>query len=215
MGQLSKEQRRFLETTAAQYAEHLDDAADWLAGRAISLDHARYEGLGVVRNPPALHESYEGRLAIPYITEFGVVNMSFRCLRDHSCKQEGCVKYLKLKGAESDLYGVRAFDDARDWVGVCEGELDSLILRQIGIPAVSNPGAKNWKSHWPNVFEDFSRVYIFADADSAGEGMFEKFQDGLAKTSAAVIKVRLPKGEDVNSTYQKYGAEAILKRIKK
>lgn len=215
MGSLSKEQKRFLESTAAQYAEHLGDAAEWLAERGIDLDHARYEGLGVVRNPPALHEQQEGRLAIPYITEFGVVNMSFRCLKDHKCKDSGCIKYIKLKGAESDLYGVRAFDEARDWIGVCEGELDSLILRQIGIPAVSNPGAKNWKEHWPNVFEDFSRVYIFADADSAGEGMFEKFQDGLSKTSAAVIKVRLPAGEDVNSTYQKYGAEAILKRIKK
>lgn len=226
MGSLSKEQKRFLESTAAQYAEHLGDAAEWLAERGIDLDHARYEGLGVVRNPPALHEYHEGRLAIPYITEFGVVNMSFRCLKDHKCKETldyvkadgakvNCTKYKKLKGAESDLYGVRAFDEARDWIGVCEGELDSLILRQIGIPAVSNPGAKNWKEHWPNVFEDFSRIYIFADGDAAGEGMFEKFQDGLSKTSAAVIKVRLPAGEDVNSTYQKYGAEAILKRIKK
>jgi 5S rRNA maturation endonuclease (ribonuclease M5) len=215
MGMLSKEQRKFLESSAVQYAEHLDDAAEWLAARGIDLEHARFEGLGVVRNPTAMHEGYEGRLAIPYITEFGVVNMSFRCLRNHKCRDEGCVKYLKRKGAESDLYGVRAFDDARDWIGVCEGELDSLILRQIGIPAVSNPGAKNWKEWWPNVFEDFSRVYVFADADDAGDGMYERFSDGLSKTSASVIKVKLPAGEDVNSTYVKHGADAILRRIKK
>lgn len=226
MPALSKEQRRFLESTAIQYAEHLDDAAEWLAGRGIELEHARFEGLGVVRNPPAAHETFEGRLAIPYITEFGPVNMTFRCLKDHDCKstvaytkKDGtevkCGKYLKSPGMESDLYGVRAFDDARDWIGVCEGELDSLILRQIGIPAVSNPGAKNWNPWWPNVFEDFSRVYVFADADSAGEGMYEMFVDRLARASTTVIKVALPRGEDVNSTYQKYGAEAILKRIKK
>ena len=212
MPQLSKEQKRFLDSTALQYAEHLADAEGWLAGRGIELDHARYEGLGVVTDPPALHEHLRGRLSIPYITDFGVVNMSFRCLEDHKCKDEGHGKYLKSKGAESDLYGVRAFDDATDWIGVCEGELDSLILRQIGIPAVSVPGAKVWKQHWPNVFEDLSRVYVFSDADDAGDEMYKKLQD---KLNMPVLKVRLPKGEDVNSTYLKYGSQAIIERIKK
>lgn len=212
MSQLSKEQRKFLDSTASQYAEHLDEAAGWLGARGIDPDHARYEGLGVVTNPPALHEQYRGRLSIPYITDFGVVNMTFRCLEDHNCKDHGHGKYLKTKGAESDLYGVRAFDDATDWIGICEGELDSLILRQIGIPAVSIPGAKTWKKHWPNVFEDLSRVYVFADGDDAGEGMFEHVRDNL---SMPVLKVKLPKGEDVNSTFLKYGSRAIIERIKK
>ena len=176
------------------------------------MEAAAYEGLGVVRDAPALHEQYEGRLAIPYITDYGPVNMTFRCLKDHDCKEHGHGKYLKVKGAESDLYGVRAFDDATDWIGVCEGELDSLILRQIGIPAVSNPGATNWKDHWPNVFEDLSRIYVFADADESGNKMYNTFRDNLPMP---VIKVRLPVGEDVNSTYVKYGAQAIIDRIKK
>lgn len=215
MAQLSRERKLFLESTASQYSEHLGDAAEWLVERGIDLGRAAYEGLGVVRNPPALHASYEGRLAIPYVTQYGIVNMTFRCLQDHDCKANGHGKYRKLKGQESDLYGVRAFDDATDWIGVCEGELDSLILRQIGLPAISNPGAKNWKAHWPNVFEDFSRIYIFADGDTAGEGMYETFRDNLLKSNTSVIKVALPPGEDVNSTYVKYGAESILKRIKK
>lgn len=225
MGSLSKEQKIFLESTAAQYAENLPAAAEWLVGRGIDPDHAAYEGLGVVINPPALHEGYRGRLSIPYVTSAGVVNMSFRCLQDHKCKEtvlyqkDGkdvhCIKYIKPAGREADLYGVRAFSDAREWIGVCEGELDSLILRQIGVPAVSNPGATNWKDWWPNVFEDFSRIYVFSDADEAGDKMFKMFKERLMSTASQVIQVRLPKGEDVNSTYQKYGAEAILKRIKK
>lgn len=216
MPQLSKEQKVFLETTASQYAEHLDLAADWLVGRGIDLEHARYEGLGVVVDPPAVHEQYAGRLAIPYITDFGPVNMSFRCLQSHGCKDEGHGKYLKMPkwnpDMPSDLYGVRSFDDATDWIGVCEGELDSLVLRQIGIPSVAIPGASNWEEHWSNVFEDLSRIYVFADADEAGKKLYERLRD---KLSMPVLKVRLPKGEDVNSTYVKYGAQAIIDRIKK
>lgn len=219
----SAEQLRLLNDTASQYAEHLEDAAEWLAGRGIEMEHAAYEGLGVVRNPPSVHQSYEGRLSIPYITKYGVVSMSFRCLKDHNCKAteiykkaDGtpvyCKKYMKMAKQESTLYGVRSFTDAVDWIGVTEGELDSLILRQIGIPAVAIPGSTNWQNHWANVFEDLSRVYMFADADLAGEGLYDRLRD---KLNVPVIKVRLPKGEDVNSTFQKYGAQAILDRIKK
>lgn len=216
MQALSKEHLLSLSNTASQYAEHLDDAAGWLEARGIDLDHARYEGLGVVRNPPAIHEQYEGRLSIPYITDFGPVNMSFRCLEDHSCKEEGHGKYLKLKKTDpdqpADLYGVRSFDDATDWIGITEGELDSLVLRQIGIPAIAVPGASNWEDHWRNVFEDLSRVYVFADADDAGMKLYERFRD---KLDMPVLRVKLPQGEDVNSTYLKYGAQAIVDRIKK
>lgn len=212
MPQPSKERRAFLETTASQYALHLDLAADWLEARKIDLDHARYEGLGVVVDPPAIHQDYAGRLAIPYITDFGPVKMSFRCLQDHKCSDHGHGKYLKEKGEESGLYGVRSFDDATDWIGITEGELDSLILRQIGIPAVAIPGSTNWQEHWKNVFEDLSRVYVFADADEAGLKMYKNIQD---KLKMPVIRVRLPSGEDVNSTYVKYGAQAIIDRVKK
>lgn len=212
MAALSAEQKRFLETTASQYAGHLHEAAEWLEGRGIDLGHAAYEGLGVVRNAPAIHEQYEGRLSIPYITQYGVVAIRFRCMKDHSCKDHGHGKYLGPKHQKNTLYGVRSFADAVDWIGICEGELDSLILRQIGIPAISIPGSTNWEDYWPNIFEDLSRLYVFADGDEAGEGMYNTLRD---KLKMPVIKVRLPKGEDVNSTFLKYGAQAIVDRIKK
>lgn len=212
MANLSKEQRKSLETTALQYASHLPEALGWLEGRGVTPEQASYEGLGVVRDAPAIHEQYEGRLSIPYLTETGPVGLAFRCMRDHDCKELGHGKYLRPKNQEATLYGVRCFDDATDWIAVCEGEMDSLILRQIGLPAVSIPGSTTWKEHWENVFEDLSRIYVFADGDDSGNKMWESLRD---KLSMPVLKVKLPAGEDVNSTFTRYGADAIIKRIKK
>lgn len=219
---LSKEHRKFLEKATLQYAEHLDVAAEVLAARGIDLEHARSNGLGVVTNPPAQHASYRGRLAIPYLTDAGPVNMSFRCLRDHKCKEtvlyqkDGkdvtCVKMLKMEGWNSNLYGVQSIAWADEWIAVTEGELDALVLQQLGIPAVGVPGTGNWKDHWLNIFDDFSRVYVFADSDPAGETMFKKW---AARMPTQAIHAKLPKGEDVNSTFVKYGAERVMAGIKK
>lgn len=215
MPALSKEQRRFLEATASHYQAHLEVLVPVLEARGVDLDHARAEGLGAVVDPPDLHMEYATRLAIPYVTEFGVINMSFRCINPR-CEDDGHAtcggKYQKMRGWETNLYGVRSFRDADDWICVTEGELDSLILRQIGLPAVAIPGAKSWKSHWCNVFEDFSKVYVFSDGDSSGQKMFETVRDRL---DMPVLNVPMKQGEDVNSSLLKYGPDYLLGKVKR
>ena len=213
MAALSKEQRSLLETATLRYADHLDDAAEWLAGRGIDLEHARSNGLGVVRDPLPQHAGLEGRLAIPYLTDFGPVNMTFRCLADHDCKSiEFHGKYEKMKGWVTNLYGMQSVGHADEWIAVTEGEVDRLTLTQIGIPAIGVPGAENWQAHWVNVFEDFSRIYVFTDGDKAGRDMWDRFSHELGSKA---IRVRMPDGEDVNSIYTKHGAEPLVSGIKK
>ena len=65
MGKLSSEQRSYLVRAWETYSPHLEDAAEWLAGRGVDPDHAASRGLGVVRNPLPGHEPAEGYLAIP------------------------------------------------------------------------------------------------------------------------------------------------------
>lgn len=212
---LSKERKRFLEATARHYQDHLEVLAPILEERGVDLTHAQVEGLGAVVDPPDLHEEYRGRLAIPYVTEFGVVNMSFRCVNPQ-CDEDGHArcggKYRKMKGWGANLYGVRSIKDADEWIAVTEGELDSLILRQLGIPAVAIPGAANWKPHWCNVFEDFSKIYVFADGDSSGHKMFETVRDRL---DMPVVEIPMKAGEDVNSSYLKYGPDYLLGKVKR
>lgn len=212
MPKLSNERRKFLKRATLQYQDHLDDARVFLDKRGIDLDFARSVGLGVVRNPEAIHLDYEGRLAIPYITDAGPVQMAFRCIKDHDCKYEKCIKILRPKGWPNRLYGVQAADQADEWIAVAEGEIDAMILQMIGIPAVGVPGSEVFKDHWVNVFEDFSRVYLFADGDSAGDDMISKWRDRI---ETAVISAQMPRGEDVNSVFLTEGPDFIISKIKK
>lgn len=209
MGALSKEQRRFLERATLQYASHLDEAQGVLEARGLEMGLARSSALGVVRDPLPGHEHHTGKLVIPYLTDAGPVNLTFRCLRDHG--HEGHGKYVREKGLPGNLYNVQAIAYAEEWIVVTEGELDALIMKQIGIPALAVPGVEHWKEHWPNVFEDFSRVYLFEDGDSAGEKLWNKMSYELSN----VIRVKMPDGEDVNSMFVKSGAEYLINRIKK
>lgn len=212
MSALSKERKNYLERATLQYHENLHEAEGWLAGRGIDLDHARSNVLGVVRNPLPGHEHLAGRLVIPYLTDFGPVNMNFRCIQGHTCKEiPDHEKYMFSKGSVTNLYGVQSIGYADEWIAVTEGEIDRLILTQIGIPAIAISGAKKWQSHWVNVFEDFSRVYLFEDGDDAGKSLWDKVSYELGNA----IRVRMPTGEDVNSMYLKAGAEYLKGRIKK
>jgi len=209
---LSKEQRQYLERATLTYATHLDEAAEWLAGRGLDLEHARSKGLGVVRDPIPGHENLTGRLAIPYLTDVGPVNMNFRCIQNHNCKEiPHHAKYMKRKGSPTNLYGVQSASWADDWIVVTEGEIDALVWQQIGVPAIGVPGAENWKDHWNNVFEDFSRVHLAEDGDDAGKDLWIAMSENLTN----VIRMKMPDGEDTNSMFQKSGKDYLLSRIKK
>jgi len=210
MPALSKEQKRFLEKYTLQYMEHLDEEAEYLEGRGL-LELARSRGLGVVRNPPPQHSMFEGSIAIPYLTDFGPVNMRFRCMKNHDCKEFNHGKYSMMKGWHANLYNVQQFSEAEDWIAVTEGEFDALTLQASGIPAVGVPGSTMWKEHWPNVFEDFSIVYVFTDGDTAGEKMWERWSHEVSNC----VRVKMPSGEDVNSFFLRHGAEALRAKVKR
>lgn len=208
----SKEQRRSLERVTLAAARHLDVAAGWLADRGLDLEHARSSGLGVLTEEIPGFEHLRGRLAIPYLTDAGPVNLNFRCLQDHNCKEESNhSKYMKPKGLGSNLYGVQSVAWADEWIILTEGELDALTWQQIGVPALGAPGAKNFQSHWVNVLEDFSRVYVVSEGDKAGEEFWGLVSSQVTNT----VKVKLPDGEDSNSLFVKGGRDALINRIKK
>lgn len=158
---------------------------------------ARLASLGVVTEPETGHEQYSGRLAIPYVTKTGVVDLRFRSLNPAVEP-----KYMGMIGAETRLYNVLDIEQAGDFIGVCEGELDTITLSYcVGIPCVGVPGANSWKRHYTRLLADFQRVFVFADGDNPGT----EFAKSLARELPVTI-VQLPENEDVNSMFTRVGA---------
>jgi DNA primase len=116
---------------------------------------------------------------------------------------------MGLTGAETKMYNVLDIDRAGDFIGVCEGELDTITMSScIGIPCIGVPGANSWKKHYTRLLADFERVFIFADGDQPGT----EFARSLARELPVTI-VQLPEGEDVNSMYVSNGAHYFRDKI--
>jgi DNA primase len=205
------EQRRLLEEATMTYMENLPLALAYLAGRGITEEAARHAALGVAVEPLKGHEGRAGRLSIPYLTDAGPVNMTFRCIQDHDCKAiPGHTKYMLPSGAATNLYNVQAYEGAGAHISLCEGELDALVLSMLGEPAMGIPGADKWQPHWGDILQDFSRVYVFSDGDTAGQ----KFFDHVKMECSQAINIPMPDGHDVNSAYLAYGEDFLLRKIR-
>ena len=197
-------QKELLGRATHNYAGSISLAHDYLASRGIPIEVARLAQLGVVAEPEVGHEQYSGRLAIPYITKTGVVDLRFRSLNPAVEP-----KYMGLTGAETKMYNVLDVERAGDFIGVCEGEIDTLtISRCVGIPCVGVPGANSWKKHYTRLLADFERVFVFADGDQPGT----EFARSLARELPVTI-VQLPEGEDVNSMFVLEGADYFHQKM--
>jgi len=166
-----------------------------------AADKAR---LGVVLDPLTGHEQYVNRLAIPYLTKSGVVDIRFRSLGNEE------PRYMGLTGATTRLYNVGAFFRASSYICICEGEIDTITLDYVcGIPAVGVPGVNNWKKHYTRLLSDFDKVFLFADGDNAGY----EFSKSLARELSGLVIIQAPEGEDVNSLYKTHGSDYFKEKI--
>ena len=196
-------QKELLERATAKYQENIYQAEAYLKSRGIPIETARLARLGVVVEAEVGHEIYTGRLSIPYITKTGVVDLRFRSLNPAVEP-----KYMGLTGADTKMYNVLDIERAGDFIGVCEGELDTLTMSScVGIPCVGVPGANSWKKHYTRLLADFERVFVFADGDQPGK----EFANSLARELPVTV-VQFPDGEDANSFYTSNGVNAILQK---
>ena len=171
-------------------------AKDYLTERGIFTNRVIGEyGLGVVLNPLAGDERFQGMLSIPYQTRNGVKALKFRNLNAGAKP-----KYAQRAGQEVRLYNTKAYFAATDVIGIAEGEMDAIVATEhLGIPTIGIPGAEMWKAHkefWAPVFRNFQKVLVFRDGDDAGKSLAEAVTDSLGYRCRVIDP---PDGEDVGS----------------
>lgn len=194
------------EQAATAYQEALGEdvrVARYLLDRGISEEAAVTFRLGVVATTEFGH--YIGRLAIPYLDRNGApLGFRFRCLREHRCKDHDCPKYLSVSGAPSRVFNVGAIHRAGNEIHLTEGELDAVILNQLGHFACAIPGASGFQGHHRRMLAGFSRVYVWGDPDAAGSNFINDVSNRLNSAKG----IRPPSG-DVTETYLEHGALGI------
>jgi DNA primase len=200
---LSKSQKELLEKATESYAQNLQEIVPYLQSRGITEQTAIMFRLGFVREPEMGHEPYVGKLAIPYLTPTGVIDIRFRSLNNDSGP-----KYLSRPGATTHIYNINALSNDSDVLAICEGELDTVVATQAGFSAVGLPGANNWKSFYTRVLADWSKVVLLCDGDNAGREMAKH----LSRELDNVFPVFMPEGQDVNDVYLLEGADGLRKR---
>lgn len=182
------------------YERNIGMAEEWLSLRGLTpADVAPYR-LGVVDDDSPESRPYRGRLAIPYLTPAGPIDIRYRALGDRG------PKYLSRPGATSHLFNVGALWRDSDVIAVCEGEFDAMVMDAFsGVPAVGAPGVESWKKHWRRLFHDYDRVLVLGDGDEAGR----EFAARLASTLPNAIPVQIGKGMDINDIYREHGSPAL------
>lgn len=207
---LSDSQREALEEAVSSYEAALGQdvaAVRYLLARGISESSAVMSRLGVVSSPEFGH--WEGRLAIPYLDQDSKpLTIRFRCMQNHRCKDVGCPKYLPITGDPSRVFNIGAIHRAGDVIHLTEGELDAVMLTQLGLDAVAIPGAAGFQSHHRRMLAGFSRTWVWGDPDQAGSEFINKVCHMLRSAKG----VRLRDG-DVTETYLQGGASAIYDLI--
>lgn len=165
----------------------------YLAGRGLDVRAAERFRLGYVEPDDTEPRRYWHRMAIPYLTPTGVVQIRYRRL-----VEDDGPKYLGDPGTEVTLFHAHATLHARGPVFLTEGEMDTVAVTTLsGYPSVGIPGAKAWQAHphWARCFVGLTHLILPADGDTAGHELADVVRTDLPE----VHVVRLPDGDDCNT----------------
>lgn len=205
-----------LEKSCQHYQEMLTEgeegraSVNYLKLRGVTKETAAYFRLGLVKDPlpESGHDFMTGRLAIPYITQTGIVQMRFRAIPYDGIpgNPEPSPKMLSEADAGTTLYNVTALSPQNQTIYLCEGESDTWAAHQSNLPTIGVPGARAWKRVFSRAFK-FRRLVILADNDDHGEGL--EFAQKVQADVRGTRIVLMPKEYDVSKFVNEEGEQAL------
>lgn len=201
---------------AGYQASMTTGVAQYLYDRGIEESAALTSRLGVVEEPAPGHERFRGWLAIPYLDRHSLpLTVRFRCLQEHDHREAHYGgKYMSITDDPTRVYNIGAIHRAGDTISVCEGELDSIVLNQLGVDAVAIPGARAFKGRHRRMLAGFSKVYVWGDPDEAGAEFVNKVSrmlrsaKGVRLRGGDVTDVYLASGRNPQAIYDLIGEDA-------
>lgn len=202
-----KDTKRLLKRLTNQYWKDGQEsqAETYLRQRGITKEAQNYFRLGFVKDPEPTERIYRGMLSIPYITSNGdVVGIRYRHL------DESKPKYLSSLGFEGKrIFNPFILTQRHQRIYITEGELDTVVLKQVGVPAIAVPGATQWTPATARALRN-REVVVLADGDDNGEGL--NLGKRICKDIDGAIMV-LMHNTDVNQFFLDKGKDELLNYI--
>jgi DNA primase len=199
------------ESIARRYHDNLGKKRQWYRDRMLSDRIIDGQLLG-----------YDGRAyTIPVWHPSGIL-LTIRFRRDDLLGTQG-PKYYGIEGRNQTLlYNQGALAGSRSVV-ICEGELDTLVLWQEGIPAVSSTnGCAGMASIWEQVKPLFlcERIVVAFDQDEGGRnaapGLLKMINGTGRHVLRRAVMLRWNKrlGKDITELAQKKGIGYLKELVK-
>ena len=142
----------------------------------------------------------QGRITIPIFDDVGdCVNV-----RRYSFQEKAINKMISYKSGygEARLFPIENIKHSS--IILCEGEMDCLLLNQLGFPAITvTSGVGTWKGSWTKLFRD-KTVYICFDIDMAGKKGAGKVANLLLDVTKQVYILNLPLSDPPNADVTNY-----------
>ena len=161
------------------------DLIDRLHRKGYTNADIRAAGLYTTNSEGKEYPLFWDRIMIPYLQRGYAVTLRG--------KQFPKGNVLQARDTSIALFGPDNLLGHKE-VYICEGEMDAMLLDQMGYAACAIPGALSWQAHWQPWFEDARRIFICLDADEAGIQGAHKIKAALGER-ARIVEFPVPNGQ--------------------
>ena len=152
-----------------------------------------------------------GWIAIPYLNKTGNWGNRYR----NPTPLDKRDRYWNPPGQDTHLYNPGHVGFADEVVIFCEGEMDTLVLLNLGFPAVGIPGVgqtdRMFNSAWIHLFAG-AEVYIMMDGDEYGRDAAHRLREGFDSRGVKAKIIEVPDNHDINSWYNE-DKEALIETV--